>query len=311
MTQAWYQYPTSQAYGQNGEEGIDLATPFHTPITALFGGTVRWAGRTQWACGSSGGEVTIVCNIPGKGVLTSYYLHLDTVAVNVNDTVNPGQLIGLSGGQTSGGQWPVINCPQKGITYSTGPHIEFGFNASWVSGPGYHIDPTPYITMARNGNLPIVNPGGSQTVTTTLGDTTGSGSSPQPITIDATAIESGVLAYANLESKVHKTINQPNGFDGICMAIDNSEQFAVWNWYNPVGSIIADFRPLAIRVTVMFIAGVIMALVLWQYVKGPLQSAGRLGAMIAAPEAAPAMSAAASASNAASTTQPAPMGTAK
>lgn len=305
MAQAWYQYPTTQAYGHNGEDGIDIGTPFHTPITALFGGTVRWAGRTQWACGSSGGQVVIVCNIPGKGVFSSYYLHLDSVSVTVNDTVKQGQVIGLSGGQTSGGQWPVINCPSRGIIYSTGPHTEFGFNAPWVAGPGYKMDPTPYITAARNGSLPIVNPDGSTTVTTTLADTTNSGTA-QPITIDPTALEASVMAYANLESTVHKTIHQPEGFDGICMAIDDNEQFAVWNWYNPVGSIFANARPLALRGGVMFLCVIIGIAILWRLFREPMEKAyGTIG-MFSMPEAAPAIQA-----RQAAATQAAPTATAR
>lgn len=305
MAQAWYQYPTTQPYGKNGEDGIDIGTPFHTPITALFGGTVRWAGRTQWACGSSGGQVVIVCNIPGRGVFSSYYLHLDSVSVTVNDTVKQGQVIGLSGGQTSGGQWPVINCPSRGITYSTGPHTEFGFNAPWVSGPGYKMDPTPYITAARNGSLPIVNPDGSTTVTTTLADTTNSGTA-QPITIDPTALEASVMAYANLESTVHKTIHQPEGFDGICMAIDDNEQFAVWNWYNPVGSIFANARPLALRGSVMFLCAIIGIAVFWRLFREPMEKAAGTIGMFAMPEAAPAIQA-----GQASATQAAPTATAR
>lgn len=242
MATPWYAYPITQAYGQNGEVGVDLGTPFHTPITALFAGTVRFAGRTQWKCGSSGGEITIVCNVPGLGLMTSYYLHLDVSLVNIGDTVNEGQVIGLSGGQLSGGQWPVVNCPPT--IYSSGPHTEFGFNAYWVSGPGHNIDPTPYILAARNGTLPGTTPDGTST----------GGSAPNYNVQTATAIEqSFILAYTTA-ANTKKIITQAEGFDGICKDLDYHEQFAAFNWLNPAGSIFANLAPFMIRAA-FFIIG--------------------------------------------------------
>lgn len=260
MGQAWYTFPISQAHGVHSEQGVDLATPFHTPITALYAGTVRWAGRTQWSCGSSGGEVTIVCNVPGVGVMTSYYLHLDTTDVNVGDTVQAGQQIGLSGGQLSGGQWPVVNCPSQGDIYSTGPHTEFGFNASWVSGPGHNIDPTFAITQARQGTLPITSPDGTAVVSNGA-----AGAGAQQVQIDPVASELAVLQFQNLSIGMHRIITQPTGFAGICESIDAAEQWKGWNWENIPESIGVNFSAYVIRGLVMTICTVAFLLIVWSY----------------------------------------------
>lgn len=296
MGQSWFRYNITQSFGQNGEKGVDLGTPFHTPITALFAGTVRQSGRTQWSCGSSGGQVTIVTNIPGYGVLTSYYLHLDTANVAVGDAVAVGQVIGLSGGQTNGGNWPVENCPQRGIIYSTGPHTEFGFNAPWVSGPGSNIDPTWAIQAARNGTLPITSTDGSTSLPTqTLGDggsNTGNGTANVPsFTVDANALEKGLLQFYDLSSKTNRVITQPSGFDGICEAIDEAEQLAVWNWFNPLGSMVADFKPLVIRGTIMLVCMLVIIKVVWEWIHTPVEFASRGIGMLVAPEAAPVIAA--------------------
>lgn len=248
MAAPWYSYRVSQSYGQNGEKGVDLATPFHTPITALFAGTVRFAGRTQWSCGSSGDEVTIVCNLPGLGLMTSYYLHLDEHFVNVGDTVPAGHIIGLSGGQLSGGNSPVVNCPPRDI-YSTGPHTEFGFNAPWVSGPGHNIDPTPYILAARAGTLPSTSPDG--TVTQNLNLSTGA--TPTYSQVQADAITASLINAYAAAAQTKKVITNPMGFDGICKDIDYNMEFPEWNWMNPFGSAAADLVPFALRAVFFFV----------------------------------------------------------
>lgn len=288
MTQPWYGFSITQGYGKNGEKGVDLGTPFHTPITSLYGGTVRWAGRTEWSDGtSSGGEVTIVCNVPGYGIETSYYLHLDEVYVKSGDTVTQGQIIGLSGGQLSGGNWPVKN--GKNVILSTGPHTEFGFNAPWVSGPGSQIDPTFAIYQARSNTLPIVNPDGS-IVTQTLGY----GAQATQVTLDPTTLESGLFQFYNLSSTTQRAISQPAGFDGICEAIDAAQALPEWNWYNVLGSSILYAMPLFTRAIFMVVGSLIAFVVIWSWIREPVESglgaAAKLGIMAAAPEAAPVVS---------------------
>lgn len=294
MAQSWYDFPVTQGHGVNGEDGIDLGTPFHTPITALYAGTCTWAGRTQWSCGSSGGEVVITCNVPDApqpGIYSSYYLHLDSVSVHQGDKVNAGQLIGLSGGQLSGGQWPVVNCPQKGDIYSTGVHTEFGFNAPWVSGPGHNIDPTFAINAARKGTLPATTPGGSFA---TLSDAqaSGTGSPIQPYQLQEPVFTDAVqLRLAEISSNTHKIAFEPAGFDGICEAIQSVEASPNWNWANPVGSFFASIKPWTVRFFFIIVAMMACIFIVWQWVKGPTEHLIGIAGAVAAPEAAGAMSA--------------------
>lgn len=267
MAKAWYEYSITLPHGQSGEKGIDLGTPFHTPITALYAGTVRWSGRTQWSNGgSSGGEITIVCNVPGRGLLTSYYLHTDVNYVKVGDNVQAGQVIALSGGQLSGGQWPVRNVP--GVTFSTGPHTEFGFNAPWVSGPGTNIDPTFSILQARNGTLPKTSPDGTATVPLSVTGGTG------PVApLDPTAVQKGLLAFYNASSVTHRVITQPSGVEGICEAIDAFEAPADWNWLNPFGSILANAGRMVFHFAIYIIGVTIILFAIWAYLRAPLSIA--------------------------------------
>lgn len=261
MATPWYQYAISQQYGQNGERGVDIATPYHTPVTALYPGSVRFAGRTQWACGSSGGEVTVVCNVPGQGVMTSYYLHLDTVMVAPGDTVRQGQVVGLSGGQLGYGNWPVVNCPQQGDIYSTGPHTEFGFNAPWVSGPGHQIDPTSVILAARTGTLPVSLPDGS--TVSTLSATPGGAGGMTLAPLGPSPTEAALLQVAALSNVTYRVITNPYGFDGICQALDYAEQIPPFNAMNLFGSVLIDVVPIMVRLLFLNVGIVIILLALF------------------------------------------------
>ena len=296
MAQAWYNYPVGLAHGQGytnpktGEMGIDLGMPLGTPITALYAGKCTWAGLTDWGGGrTSGGMVVILCNVPDvpnnvgppyssnptkPGVYSSYYMHLDTAAVKEGDDVAAGQLIGTSGGQNpgQGGHWPTSP------GYSNFLHIEFGFNAYWVSGPGRNIDPTWAIDAARKGTLPGTSPDGSYT---TLADTSvgGTPSTPSGNTPDVKSLvgfDSAMFNYGSLSSNVHKTITQPSGWDGICTALQNAQTAPDWNWRNLFGSFFASVGPWTVRW--LFIAiGLIMAIfVVWEWVHGPAENVANM-----------------------------------
>jgi murein DD-endopeptidase MepM/ murein hydrolase activator NlpD len=144
---------SQQGFGQNGEQGVDYSVPYGTSVPALFGGKVLFAGRTQWSNtpgDSSGGLVAIQTNVAGLGNQIYYILHLDSVNVTAGQNINPGTIVGKSGGQTSGGAWPAST------KYSTGPHIEEGFNASFLTvNTGIHAEPpnfnpTKYLTNPQN-----------------------------------------------------------------------------------------------------------------------------------------------------------------
>lgn len=145
-----------QSYGQswNGdvEQGDDFNCPYHTLTKALWSGIVVAAERTCWnaSCSStSGGVVVINARVKNLGMESTYYLHLDEIFPNiqVGSRVTKGQSIGLTGGQIYGGNWPVSP------GFSSGPHIEIGFNAYFicdyiVSCIGIHTNPYYYIESA-------------------------------------------------------------------------------------------------------------------------------------------------------------------
>ena len=117
MAKPWWQEVVTQAFNPPVEPGVDVGTPFHTPITDLVPGVVKSMGYGPW-----GGRIDIMQSGTGGGNIVEYYQHLDEIApgLKVGSMVTAGQFLGLSGGQLQGGEHP--NAPQ----YSTGPHVEIG-----------------------------------------------------------------------------------------------------------------------------------------------------------------------------------------
>ena len=88
-------------------EGIDMAAPMDTPITAVYGGVVEELAENSHA----GAYVQIRHTLPDGTVFHSAYLHqyMNKITVKLGDTVTAGQVIGAVG---SNG-------------WSTGPHLHF------------------------------------------------------------------------------------------------------------------------------------------------------------------------------------------
>lgn len=140
---SWWQDVVTQAFGENGERGVDLGTPLHTLITSLYPGKVSEASCGHpWGC-----EVGVDVTVPGHGPLIEYFLHLDDLLVGKGQSVIADQPVGLSGGQLAGGDNP--NSP----SVSTGPHTEVGFFQGQFWGPSF--DP---LSIVRAG--PQVGAGG-------------------------------------------------------------------------------------------------------------------------------------------------------
>lgn len=146
----WYQYKTSQSYGQNGETGVDVATPFHTPLTALYGGTVIDAGYHPY-----GGQVEIQTNVPGWGNVVETFIHLDSIAPNIvpGAHVDAGGVLGLTGGENPGYPGALHPADPK---YSSGPHVEIDFERN-----GKNLNPVGVISAFRGDNITAMQtPGG-------------------------------------------------------------------------------------------------------------------------------------------------------
>ena len=91
--------------GTHQHAGEDTKTPQRTPILAKKGGVVRAAGFTGTA---AGGEVFID---NGNGY-DSRVLHMNEIAVQPGQIIEPGTFLGYSGGAVG----------TKGAGRSTGPH---------------------------------------------------------------------------------------------------------------------------------------------------------------------------------------------
>lgn len=101
-----------QLYKGKGHNAIDIGAPDGTPIHAALGGVVLDTGNTDLVkgCYSFGKWIMVV---HGNG-LSTMYSHLSAIDVVKGQSVNTGQVIGLSG--------------RTG--YATGPHIHFGVYAT-------------------------------------------------------------------------------------------------------------------------------------------------------------------------------------
>lgn len=150
----------SQQFGVNDETGIDIGThgKIDQPVYSVTGGTVVGVGYY-----GGGGVVSIKSNINYDGIngpASIYYQHLDEDLATLGETISPGQLIGLSGGQLSGGHHP--SSPK----YSTGPHIEIGINAPYgaanksIWSPlGKNVNPLSFFQALAGGNTNVLGTG--------------------------------------------------------------------------------------------------------------------------------------------------------
>jgi|SRR5579872_4006612 len=145
MTQ-WYADPITHPYTTDYQGpgtdtphfADDIGTPFHTPLTSPLAGTVKTADYQAW-----GGEIFIQPDQPG---LPEFYLyHPDEVDVSVGQHVNPGDFLGLSGGENPG--YPGAEHPAQ-PQWSTGPHTHVGWFSDWYTVPedGETIPQGPDIT---------------------------------------------------------------------------------------------------------------------------------------------------------------------
>lgn len=186
---AWLNNPISLGYGQGdislgGNHLVDIKTPVGTSITAPASGTITDYSYKPW-----GGQVTWKLDTPINGVPYAFIIHLDSLNPNlsVGQHINAGDVLGLSGGQNSGGTHPESSTwssqPQTGFGLSNGP--VYGIGAGWNTDPlGFpQLDPTAYIMNLKAGASPYSSSG-----------TPNTSSSPPPV--------SGTQYFNNLGQKV-------------------------------------------------------------------------------------------------------------
>ncbi|MCX2485324.1 M23 family metallopeptidase [Pedobacter sp. MR2016-24] len=111
--------------GSRKHEGIDIFSPFHTPVLAAADGTVTRVNENNL-----GGKV-VWMRPEGKNY-TLYYAHLDRQIAVEGQQVKSGDTLGLMG--------------NTGNAKTTSPHLHFG-----IYTPGGTVDPLPFVN-------PVIQP---------------------------------------------------------------------------------------------------------------------------------------------------------
>ena len=109
--------------------GVDLPMPQGTPVRAITGGTVQYAGWDQM-----GGGNTITVQEP-DGQHSQFYMHLSGFNVAAGQTIQTGQIIGYSGNTGA----------------STGPHLHFQRMNGYPSNETAE-NPLPFLQSLGYGN---------------------------------------------------------------------------------------------------------------------------------------------------------------
>ncbi|MBX8994098.1 peptidoglycan DD-metalloendopeptidase family protein [Staphylococcus pettenkoferi] len=109
--------------------GVDLPMPQGTPVRAITGGTVKYAGWDQM-----GGGNTITVQEP-DGQHSQFYMHLSGFNVAAGQTIQTGQIIGYSGNTGA----------------STGPHLHFQRMNGYPSNETAE-NPLPFLQSLGYGN---------------------------------------------------------------------------------------------------------------------------------------------------------------
>ena len=126
-----YGYGQRVYYGEGKHPGIDYHVPVGTPVIACADGKVHARGNTR----GRKGDLYIVINHSGR---KGFYAHLSKICIGFGESLNRGQLIGLSGRDGS-----------RGI-----PHLHFGIGQSIFSNMD-NLSETFYPgKLGRNGGSP-------------------------------------------------------------------------------------------------------------------------------------------------------------
>lgn len=105
-------FAQSGAYNGKGHNGVDFGVSVGTSVMSALSGTIAGTGNTDAFSGCySYGKWVLVRHNNG---LSTLYAHLSSILVSPGDTVETGDIIGLSGN----------------TGYSTGPHLHFSVYVS-------------------------------------------------------------------------------------------------------------------------------------------------------------------------------------
>ena len=318
----WYAFPHQYwTHGSGGSEtGDDIATPVGTPITAIFPGTIvdisgGPPGGTHASGTSSVGQaagygwsIAWKLDKPWQGAPWEYVQHLDAVNpyLKVGTHIDSGTLLGWTGGEYTFGQAAGHENP-LGVhtldifpTHTAGPHTEVGFFTQLFNyNPSTTPDPIGAINMAAAQHLPY---GTADVFGTGAGDNSGIDMLSQQGGFSTFSIVSrqninvlqqgwpfwpfggNAADYDAFSEAIHKTLVQYPGFYGICLALDEAEQFPglyqsygpqdvlPWNltqdtWRSIVGTAVGNTMPLAIRGTLVVFGIFLLLALFWQLVK--------------------------------------------
>ena len=270
----WYTFPRIdnlggvEPFGGFPKPDSNIQIPANYPVTALLPGTVTAldGGEVAW-----GAVVTIKLDTPLNSLAThTAYLHLARSTVSVGQHVNVNDLIGYNGYGAAAGSQKV----PLGFALYNGDH--YGQGAAWslmttanLQGP---LSPVSLLdSAATNGppSIPVTSP-------------------TQAGPVDPTS-----ATFTNLSASVHDTLNTIPGFYGICVALDEAEQFpgivnvATSNLDIPgiVRSILLtamdNMLPLVVRAGIAFLGLFMLIALVGNISRVPMETIGRITAGVA------------------------------
>ncbi len=229
----WYLFKVSQPFkwsksNTKAHSGIDLDCPLGTPIISPVSGQIVGASCHAW-----GIQVDIRFTSGGQTDVLSF-LHLMSLAPGIKNgqIVQPGTLLGYSGGVSSG-----VPCPTD-RKYSTGAHLHVELTAGSIppyttynpqrpTASSYPINPSTFLATLRQYGIFGAGENGSPAVYTAADYAAAldGGNLNALLGVGSDAIDSDVGAGATAS----QLLAEVPGFFGICAALDAVEQFSPYS----------------------------------------------------------------------------------